>query len=123
MATDSPLAGWGLPEDDDNLLPLNYYSNAAEASKVVKTGPGILYGITVTNTSASAIFVMVFDATKVPADGTIPLFAKNVPASDAIGINWLPGRTFLTGIVVCNSTTISSKTLGTAVTFFDCQFV
>ena len=120
---DSPVTGWGLPTDDEALLPLNHYSTALANSMVVKTGPGILYGVTVTNTLASTQYLLVFDANTVPADGAIPLLAKSLPASDAVGFNWLPGRTFTVGIVVCNSSTNTSKTIGSANCLFDCQFV
>lgn len=120
---DSPLVGWGTPTDADALVPLNYSSARLQASAVVKTGPGILYGLTVTNTSVAAQYLLVFDANTVPADGAIPLFAKSIPANDAVGFSWLPGRTFLVGIVVCNSSTNTSKTVGSANCFFDCQFV
>lgn len=120
---DSPLSGWGLPTDDEALLPLNFSSPALASSAVVKTGPGILYGFTITNTLASTQYVLVFDAVKVPADGAIPILAKSLAANDAVGFSWLPGRTFLTGIVLCNSTTNTSKTLGSANCFFDVQFV
>lgn len=123
MAVDSPILGWGLPDETDDLLPLNYASARLQASAVIKTGPGILYGLTVTNTKGTAQYVLVFDATSVPLDGALPLLAKLVAASDAVGINWLPGRTFLTGIVVCNSSTQTTKTVGSADCLFDCQFV
>lgn len=120
---DSPISGWGLPDDDEALLPLNAFPGALEASRRVKSGPGILYGVTVTNTSASAVFFQYFDASTMPADGAFPLASKNVPANDAVGLNWLPGRTFLVGICVCISSTNATKTLGGAVAIFDCQFV
>lgn len=104
-------------------LPLNSPSRTIEAARVVKTGTGILYGLVVTNTKASAQFVQVFDASAVPADGAVPLFSKSIPATDAIGIQWLPGRTFLTGLVVCNSSTSATKTVGSADCLFDVQFV
>jgi hypothetical protein len=104
-------------------LPLNSPSRAVENSRVIKTGRGILYGITVTNTKASAQFVQVFDASAVPADGAVPLFSKSVPAGDAVGIQWLPGRIFLVGLVVCNSSTSATKTLASADCLFDVQFI
>ena len=110
-------------ERGSSNLPLNSPSRALEAARVIKTGTAILYGITVTNTKASTQYVQVFDASSVPGDGAVPLLAKSVPASDAIGIQWLPGRTFLTGIVVCNSSTQGTKTLGSADCLFDVQFV
>lgn len=123
MPVDSPILGWGLPDEDTALEPLNHYSTALQASMVVKTGPGILYGITVTSTLGSPQYLMIFDATSLPADGAIPILAKSLPANDAVGFSWLPGRTFLVGIVVCNSTTNTSKTLGAANCLFDAQFV
>lgn len=123
MPVDSPILGWGLPDDADALEPLNYSSRALANSAVVKTGPGILYGFTVTNTKASAQYVLVFDASSVPADGAIPVLAKSIAANDATGFNWLPGRTFLVGCVICNSSTNTSKTIGSADCFFDVQFV
>jgi hypothetical protein len=104
-------------------LPLNSPSRALEASRVIKTGAGILYGVLVTNTKASAQFLQVFDANAVPADDAVPLFSKSVPAGDAVGIQWLPGRVFLTGLVVCNSPTSATKTVALADCLFDVQFV
>lgn len=121
--TDSPIEGWGLPDDDEALLPLNNASPALAASRIVKTGPGRLFGLTVTNTKASAQFVQVFDASSLPADGAVPILSKSVPAGDAVGLNWIPARTFLVGIVVCNSSTSASKTIGSADCLFDVQFV
>lgn len=123
MPVDSPLIGWGLPDEADALEPLNYTSPRLQASCVVKTGPGILYGVTITNTKATAQFFQLFDAATLPADGAVPLLAKSITASDAVGFNWLPGRTFLVGIIVCNSSTQSTKTIGSADCIFDCQYV
>ena len=120
---DSPLVGWGTPGEDEALVPLNYSSRALSSSAVVKTGPGLLYGVTVTNTSASAQYFQLFDASTLPADGAIPILAKSIPANDAVGFSWLPGRTFLVGIIVCNSSTNATKTIGSANCFFDCQFL
>jgi hypothetical protein len=121
--TDSPIHGWGLPDDEDAQLPLNTTSPALQASRVVKTGPGILYGFTVSSTKASAQFVQVFDAAVIPADGAVPLISKSVPAGDAVGFSWLPGRTFNVGIIICNSSTQGTKTLGSADCIFDAQFI
>lgn len=121
--TDSPIHGWGLPNDDEAQLPLNTTSPALAASRVVKTGPGILYGFTISSTKATAQFVQVFDAAVVPADGAVPLISKSLPAQDAVGFSWLPGRTFNVGIIICNSTSQASKTLGSADCIIDAQFI
>jgi len=104
-------------------LPGNSPSRAVEASRLVARGPRILYGITVSNTKASAQFFQLFDSDSVPADGAVPLLSKSVPAGDAVGIQWLPGRTFQVGIVVCNSSTSATKTIGSADCLFDVQYV
>lgn len=120
---DSPLVGWGVPTDEDALVPLNACSPRLENSRVVKTGPGYLFGFTVTNTLASAQYVQIFDATTLPADGAVPILAKSLTASDATGFLWYLPRTFLVGLVICNSTTQGTKTLGSANCLFDVQFI
>jgi hypothetical protein len=105
------------------LTPDNYTSRALEASAVVKTGDGILYGFTVTNTNASAQFVLLFDGRTVPGSGAVPILAKSVPAGDAVGFSWLPGRTCFAGIVLCNSSTQGSLTIGAADCLFDAQYL
>ena len=120
---DSPLVGWGTPPDYIALEPLNIHSNVYQASLVVKSGPGILYGFTVYNSKSAAQFIQVFDAATLPADGAVPAFVVTVATAANFGVNWLPGRTFQTGIVICNSSTGPTKTIGSADCFFDCQYV
>lgn len=122
-AVDSPLLGWGTPDKHTTLEPLNIHSNAYGASLVVKTGPGIFYGFTVYNSAAAAQFIQWFDAATLPADGAIPAGFITVATVASAGVNWLPGRTFLTGIVICNSSTGPTKTIGAADCFFDAQFL
>jgi hypothetical protein len=104
-------------------LPLNIHSNALAASISVKSGQAILYGFTVLNTNASAQYVQVFDARTLPADGIVPAVVVRVAGADDKGVQWIPGRTFRQGIVICNSSTPDTKTLGAADCFFDVQFV
>ena len=92
-------------------------------SLVVKVDNAYLYGFHVHSTKASAQYVMVFDATAVPADNAV------TPLTFAIGANadhdelWIPPRFFQAGIVICNSTTDTLKTLGSADCWFDVQYV
>lgn len=109
--------------DDTAREPNNYASRKLENSAVVKTGDGWLYGFTITNTKASAQFVQVFDAPAVPADGQVPVIAKSVPAGDAVGFSWLPPRRFESGLIICNSSTQGSKTIGSADCLFDAQYI
>jgi hypothetical protein len=105
------------------LEPLNYTSKALENSAVVKTGDGMLYGFTVTNTKGSDQFVLMFDARAVPSVGAVPIFGQKVSAGDAVSGLWLPGRTFFAGIVLCNSSTQGLLTIGAADCLFDAQYL
>lgn len=109
--------------ETDALLPLNKSSIAYAASLVVKTGTGILYGFTVFSSRASAQWIQVFDARDVPADGAVPAWIGTVATVSNLGVNWLPGRTFQAGIVICNSSTGPTKTIGSADCWFDAQYV
>ena len=119
------LAAYGIPLYGENelRLPLNYASRVLEAFCRVKSGDGWLCGFTVTNTKAGAQFVQVFDARDLPADGTVPLISKSVPASDATGFLWIPPRRFEAGLIICNSSTQGTKTLGSADCLFDAQYL
>lgn len=120
---DSPLSGFGTPDAEDHLLPLYFASPRLQASAVVKTGPGTFYSVTMTNTNADARFLQVFDARDLPADGAVPLFSRSVAIGDAITLTWTVGHTFNVGLIVCNSTTAASKTLGSADSIFDVTFI
>ena len=107
---------------DDDEGPLNFNVGALRQSVVVP-GRIVVYGFTVTNTSAAAVFLCVFDSSAVPSNGAVPLFSKSVPAHDAVGFDWTPkGRQQQTGLVLAISSTDSSLTLGEAVGLFDIQF-
>jgi hypothetical protein len=120
---DSPLLGFGTPDEADHLLPLPYYSARLEKSAQVKTGPGLFYTVTMTNTNAAARYLQVFDFAGVPADGTIPLLSRSIPIGDSLTLQWNNGHPFSQGLFVCNSTTAASKTLGAADSIFDVTFV
>lgn len=120
---DSPLLGWGTPPEWMTLEPLNVHSNVYSASIVVKSGPGLLYGFAVYSSKATAQFIQVFDAATLPADTAIPAAIFTIAATANLPINWLPPRTFLTGIVICNSSTGPTKTIGSADCWFDVQYL
>lgn len=112
------LFGW--PEE----LPANAASPVLAASILAFTGQGRLVGFTITNTNASAQFVQMFNATSLPADTTVPLLAASVPGAGTLSLNWGPdGRWFTRGLVLCNSSTQGTKTIGAADCLFDVQYV
>lgn len=105
-------------------LPLNTHSNAYEKSRLVKAGPGYLFGFTVFNSNIAAQWVQVHDSPVLPANGSVPVFIVSVATIADKGVQWLPlGRSFQTGIYLCNSTTGPTLTLGAADCFFDAQYV
>jgi hypothetical protein len=105
-------------------LPYNAYSPGLASSIVARTGTCRLYGFTVTSTNVAAQFILVIDAVAVPANGKIPRLALNVAAASPVGAYWgSVGRFFEHGIVICNSTTQNTLTLGAADCLFDVQYV
>jgi len=107
---------------DDYPGPLNY-STGALAASILVPGRIVVYGFTVYSSKASAQWLQVFDADKLPAEGAVPLFVWNLAAHIGVGFGWQPnGRQFQTGLVLCNSSTETTKTIGSADTFFDVQF-
>src|SRR6266850_1709757 len=107
---------------DEDEGPLNF-SVAALRSSIVVPGRIVVYGFTVYNTKASAQYLNVFDANTVPADNAVPLFSWSLAANNGTGFGFTPrGRQFQTGLVLCNSSTDTLKTLGSADCFFDVQF-
>ena len=111
------LAGEGEP------LPLNSTSIVYENHRVVKSGSGFLIGLTGYSSNAAAQFVLIFDAATVPADGAVPVVVIDVAATSNFSLSYTPlGRVFQRGIVVCNSSTGPTKTIGSADTWIDAQY-
>lgn len=82
-----------------------------------------VYGWTVYNSKTSAQYLLVFDRSSVPADAAVPLFVIPLPASQQASFYYGPmGRIFQRGLVLCNSSTDTTKTIGSADCFFDVQF-
>lgn len=112
------LFGW--PEE----LPKSAVNPALAASWIPFEGQGRLIGFTVTNTNASAQFVLMFNASSLPADNAVPILGASVPGAGTLSLNWGPdGRWFTIGLVLCNSSTQGTKTIGVADCLFDVQYV
>ena len=92
-------------------------------SSFVTTGYLRVYGFTVYNSKTSAQYILVFDASSLPIDTKVPLFALPVAASSQVSAYYgAPGRIFRQGLVLCNSSTDTTKTIGSADCFFDVQY-
>lgn len=88
---------------------------AAVASKVFKASAGILREVNGINTKTSAQYIQVFNSTSAPADATTPVITMLVEAGANYSIDLgEDGQYFSTGITVTNSSTASTKTIGSA---------
>lgn len=114
-----------IAENTEPRIPKfdNSTSNGLENSRMVKSGECRLYGFAGTNTKASAQFILAFNATTIPANGSVPSFVLTAPASSDFWVSWTPGyRHFTEGCVLCNSSTAATLTIGSADCWFDAQY-
>ena len=109
--------------DGRKLGQLGQVLENVNSGKVVASwhiaGPQILFGFWAS--SVAAQFILLFDAADVPADTAVPLLSFPVAATSGVGAQWIPGRYFANGIVICNSSTQHTKTIGSADCIFDLQ--
>lgn len=102
--------------------PRNYAQQKVTASIVIPNHI-LVQGFTVYSTKASAQYLNMFDADALPADTSVPIFSWALGANNGVGISWAPrGREFLSGLVLCNSSTDATKTIGSADCLFDVQY-
>lgn len=99
----------------------NFNARKETASAVVKTSNGLLFGFTVS--SEIAQYIQVFDATSLPSEGAVPLLSFQVALGGYLSLQWVPPRYMEYGIVLCNSSTQHTKTIGTTDCIFDVNFL
>ena len=94
-------------------------SPSVAASIVLKAYPGGLFGFQV-NTGAVAVWVMLFNAATVPADGTVaPVKWYQVPQNSTFAVSYVPTQLqFSAGIsLACSTTGPFTKTATATCTF------
>lgn len=102
---------------------VSVYSTAAEASHVLKSTGGLLNGFSAT-TSTTGGYVLLFDATALPANGAVtPKLCYYVPSyPQTMGATWLTYPVpFNNGIVIAFSTTGCFTLTASATAFFNAQ--
>lgn len=99
-------------------------SASAENSHVLKAAPGNVYGVYATNTTSTAGFLLLLNATTVPSDGAVaPLACVPLAATGGqpavINYNPGPGAIYSVGIVavLSSAATCFTKTTGTITGF------
>jgi hypothetical protein len=98
-------------------------TTALAASLIVKADKGTLYGLTGYNNKSSSQFIQIHDASSLPADTAVPDIIFTVPATSPFSLNYDVGREFQVGIVISNSSTAATKTIGSADCWFDVQYI
>lgn len=94
------------------------HSTAYEASHVVKAAPGTLVALFGYN-SGGAQFVQIYDSATLPANAAVPIATFAVAATSNFYLDVpMTGLDCGTGIVVGNSSTGPTKTIGSANCFF-----
>lgn len=114
--------GASLTVADSNSLLVNtatlVSSAAYEASKILKASAGKLISVSGYNSGATQ-FIQLFNSATLPANGVAPAKVIAVPTGSNFSIDVpLTGIPFTAGIVICNSSTGPTKTIGAA----DCYF-
>lgn len=105
----------------DMFQVINKGSTALEASHLISANPTILIGLTGHNSGPDQ-YIQLHNAAAVPADGEVPKIVFKVLAASSFSLDYSPdGRVFSIGLVVCNSTTVGTLTIGSTDCWFDVQ--
>ena len=97
-----------------------YETTALAASGVIKNAAGTLYGLSGVNNSASDQYLHIYNTASVPADATVPKVVISIPAKSNFSFDvGVYGYAFSTGMSWSNSSTLATKTIGSA----DCWLI
>lgn len=99
-------------------------SGAYVSNIVAKVSAGQLIGATIFSSKSGPQFIQFHDAAALPSDGAVPELIVQIPANGTYTLYFgNVGRKFSNGIVVTNSSTGPTKTIGSADCWFDIQYL
>lgn len=112
-----------VPNPQPSLAPQRASTTAYAASLVAKAEKGVLFNVRGYNSAATAQFIQIHDAASLPADAAVPVAILTVPATSNFSIDFADlGLRCVNGIVVCNSSTGPTKTIGAADCFITATY-
>jgi len=99
-------------------------TTAYAASLIVKASAGTFFGLTGYNSKTSAQFIQIHDASSLPADTAVPSIILRAEAQSNFGVALdAGGVSMATGIVISNSSTAATKTIGAADCWFNVTYI
>lgn len=91
-----------------------------EASRAAKATSGTLFSVSIFNSAAVSQFYQLHNAASLPSNGAAPASIIKIPAGGSGGWDFgVRGRPFSTGIVISNSSTGPTLTVGAADSYYD----
>lgn len=100
-----------------------YNSSAYQASAVVYTSHAYLLGFQGYNSSASTVFIQVFNASVLPTNGSVPIIILSVPANS--NFTWTSNNApeyLIKGITIVSSSTGPTLTVTPATAWFNVTY-
>ena len=123
IATNDIVQTKATPDATGTYAGTNATTTVYATNLVIKASAGTVYMLSGYNSLATAQFIQLHNATALPADTSVPSVIFYVPGLSNFSFDFgVYGRFFSTGVVVCNSTTGPTKTIGAANCWFDAQF-
>lgn len=107
-----------------NYLPKSISTTAYSNYLIIKNSGGVLYNIIGYNSSDNDQFIQIFDSSSLPTDGSIPVIIFKILSQCNFSFDLgAVGRLFRDGIIICNSSTATTKTIGASDCWIDAQYL
>lgn len=101
----------------------SFSAGFAVTNLVVKASAGRLFKVVFTNGNAAVRYLQIFNAASLVADTAVPIISIPVPIGQTFTLDLTQfGHWFTTGIVICNSSTGATKTIGAADSYINAWY-